>query len=97
MRRLTTGKNSTPSRSDPQQLVLPLFDDLAARMYDGRMPKTPASKPDDPKQLKRFLDMAREVEVDEREGALDRAFERVRRKAVDPKAATPKAASRDDP
>jgi len=45
------------------------------------MPRKPASKPDDPAQHKRFLDMAREVEVDEREGAFDRAFERVKDKA----------------
>jgi hypothetical protein len=42
------------------------------------MPRKPAPKPDDPAQHKRFIDMAREVEVDEREGTLDRAFERIR-------------------
>ena len=34
-------------------------------------------KPDDPDQLKRFKEMAREVEVDETPGALDRAFKKV--------------------
>jgi hypothetical protein len=41
------------------------------------MPKKPESKPDDPAQSKRFTDMAREVEADEREDALDRAFGKV--------------------
>jgi hypothetical protein len=49
------------------------------------MTRKPASKPDDPAQHKRFLDMAREVGVDEREGAFDAAFERVRDKAKSPK------------
>jgi hypothetical protein len=31
-------------------------------------------KPDDPEQSKRFKEMAREVEVDERPDAFDRAF-----------------------
>ena len=46
-------------------------------------PKQPT--PDDPEQLKRFREMAREVEVDEREGAFDRAFERVKDTARAPK------------
>jgi|HubBroStandDraft_5_1064220.scaffolds.fasta_scaffold968878_2 hypothetical protein len=41
-------------------------------------------KPEDPAQHKRFIDMAREVEVDEREGAFDRAFERISDKAKSP-------------
>jgi hypothetical protein len=41
------------------------------------MPKKPESKPDDPAQSKRFEDMAREVEADESEDALDRAFGKV--------------------
>jgi hypothetical protein len=40
----------------------------------GRKPKPP---PDDPAQSKRFIDMAREVEADERKDALERAFEKV--------------------
>jgi hypothetical protein len=35
-------------------------------------------KPDDPAQHKRFIEMAREVEVDEQEGALDRVFKRIK-------------------
>lgn len=34
-------------------------------------------KPDDPAEYQRFLDMAREVEAEEDEGALDRAFTKV--------------------
>ena len=41
------------------------------------MARKPALKTDDPEQLK-FKEMAREVEADEREGAFDRAFDRVR-------------------
>jgi len=41
------------------------------------MPRNPKPPPDDPEQLKRFKEMAREVEVDESDGAMDRAFERV--------------------
>ncbi len=33
--------------------------------------------PEDPAEYQRFLDMAREVEADVSEGALDRAFEKV--------------------
>lgn len=33
--------------------------------------------PADPEQLKRFKEMAREVDADESEGALDRAFGKV--------------------
>jgi hypothetical protein len=49
------------------------------------MAEKPAPKPDNPAQHKRFIDMAREVEVDEREGAFDRAFERITDKAKSPK------------
>jgi hypothetical protein len=38
-------------------------------------------QPDNPEQFKRFVKTAREVEVDESDGALDRAFERVIRPA----------------
>ena len=38
---------------------------------------TPPAKPDDPVQSKRFIDMAREVEVDERPEAIDEAFKKV--------------------
>jgi hypothetical protein len=41
------------------------------------MPRKPKPKPDDPEQFKRFIDMAREVEVDEAPDALDRAFDKV--------------------
>jgi hypothetical protein len=37
----------------------------------------PTPKPDDPAESKRFIDMAREVEADESDDALDRAFKKV--------------------
>jgi hypothetical protein len=39
------------------------------------MPRKPKPKPDNPEQFKRFIDMARKVEVDESPEAFDRAFE----------------------
>jgi hypothetical protein len=36
-------------------------------------------KPDDPAQSRRFIDMAREVEADDNEGAMDKALKRVAR------------------
>jgi len=41
------------------------------------VPHKPKPPPDDPEQLKRFKDMAREVDVDETPGAMDRAFDKV--------------------
>jgi hypothetical protein len=41
------------------------------------VPRKPKPPPDDPEQLKRFKEMAREVEVDETPGAMDRAFDKV--------------------
>jgi hypothetical protein len=38
---------------------------------------TPPRAKSDPEQLKRFIDMAREVEVDESPRAFDRAFNKV--------------------
>ena len=40
-------------------------------------PRNPKPKPDNPEQSKRFIDMAREVGVDESPDALDRAFDAV--------------------
>ena len=64
------------------------------------MPRKLKPKPDDPEQFKRFIDMAREVEVDESPGALDGALDKVmgrpQRTAnpeVDPVCATAGAAS----
>ena len=51
------------------------------------MPRKPKSQPDDPEQFKRFIDMAREVEADESEGAMDRAFNKVIRPKKAPKKA----------
>lgn len=45
----------------------------------------PGRKTSDPEQLKRFKKMAREVEVDESAGAMDRAFNKILR----PKAEKP--------
>jgi len=42
----------------------------------SRTPK-PKTKPDDPAESKRFIDMAREVDADESPDALDRAFKKV--------------------
>jgi hypothetical protein len=41
------------------------------------MPRKPKPQPDNPEQFKRFIDMAREVEVDEDPEALERAFNKV--------------------
>jgi hypothetical protein len=41
------------------------------------MTQKSTTKPDDPAQSKRFIDMAREIGVDERPEAFDKAFERV--------------------
>jgi hypothetical protein len=38
---------------------------------------TPPAKPDDAEQSKRFIDMAREIGVDERPEAIDEAFKKV--------------------
>jgi len=45
----------------------------------GAMPRKPAPKPDDPEQSKRFIAMAREIGVDESEGAFERALMSVAR------------------
>jgi hypothetical protein len=39
--------------------------------------RKPKPKADDPKQYRRFVDMAREVEADENPEAMDRAFIKV--------------------
>lgn len=56
------------------------------------MPRRPPSerKTSDPQQLKRFKAMAREVEADESEGAMDRAFKKVVRPPGPKKTAPPK-------
>jgi hypothetical protein len=41
------------------------------------MPKPPKPKPDNPEQFKRFIETAREVEVDESPWALERALNKV--------------------
>jgi hypothetical protein len=41
------------------------------------MSRKPKLKPDNPEQFKRFIDMAREVEVDESPEAFERAFKTV--------------------
>jgi hypothetical protein len=50
--------------------------------YLNRMPRKPKPTPDDPEQSKRFIEMAREVEVDEGAAgrkAFEQAFEKVTR------------------
>jgi hypothetical protein len=51
------------------------------------MPRKPPRprKTSDPEQLKRFIATAREVEVDESDGALDRAFKKVIGKKAAPR------------
>jgi hypothetical protein len=39
--------------------------------------RKPTPPPDDPEEYRRFVDMAREVEADERPEAFENAFERV--------------------
>lgn len=46
-------------------------------MYDAVMPRKPAPKPDNPEQFRRFIETAREVEVDESPDALERAIKQV--------------------
>lgn len=60
------------------------------------MPRKPKLQPDNPEQFKRFIDMAREVEVDESPDALDRAFNSVipSRSAPRPSASRKPAARR---
>jgi hypothetical protein len=41
------------------------------------MPKSSKPKPDNPEQFKRFVETARQVEVDESPDALDRALDKV--------------------
>jgi hypothetical protein len=48
-----------------------------------RKPQRPR-KTSDPEQVKRFIDMAREVDVDESPEAFDRAFKRVVRQNPPP-------------
>lgn len=55
-------------------------------MYNCCMTGKPAPKPDNPKQFKRFLETAREVETDESPEAIDRAFDKV----IAPKSVTTK-------
>jgi hypothetical protein len=43
------------------------------------MPQKPKPQPDNPEQFKRFLETAREVEVDESPEALERALNKVLR------------------
>ena len=49
------------------------------------MPRKPKPKPENPEQFKRFIEMAREVEVDKNPKALDRAFKRVVRQPTQKK------------
>jgi hypothetical protein len=55
------------------------------------MPRKPKPPPDDPEQLKRFIDMAREVEAETPSPNFERVFRKV---AEQPKRTTPKAGSR---
>jgi hypothetical protein len=46
------------------------------------MPRKPKPKPDDPTQMKRFIDMAREVEAGEAAESFDRAFKKIDRRTT---------------
>lgn len=48
------------------------------------MPARKRPQPDDPEQYQRFLDMAREVEADESQDAMDRVFDRLKPAIVSP-------------
>lgn len=48
-----------------------------ARRFRPFMPRKPNPQPDYPEQFKRFVETAREVEVDESPDAIDRAFNKV--------------------
>jgi hypothetical protein len=49
------------------------------------MATKPKPKPDDPKQSKRFIEAAKEIEADEDPKAFERVFKRVARTKLDPK------------
>jgi hypothetical protein len=55
---------------------------------------SPQKPPDNPEQSKRFIDMAREIGVDESPEAFDRALDRVVRPKPADRLTTPKAAAR---
>jgi hypothetical protein len=46
-------------------------------MTPQKAPLDPPPEADNPEQSRRFIDMAREVQVDESPGAFDRAFEKI--------------------
>jgi hypothetical protein len=52
-------------------------------------PKLTNPKPDDPEQSKRFIETARQIEVDETGEAFRRAFEKI----IPPQSSTPKSDS----
>jgi hypothetical protein len=65
-------------------------------MSKSKPPIIPDASLDDPEQSKRFIDMARELESDERPETFERAFERVARKASHVRAGSkPKQAPED--
>ncbi|MEJ1969768.1 MAG: hypothetical protein WDN03_14205 [Rhizomicrobium sp.] len=41
------------------------------------MARKPAPKPNDPEQVKRFIEMAKAIEVDESDGAFEKALKKV--------------------
>lgn len=45
--------------------------------YIAAMPRKAAPKPDDPEQVKRFIETAKAVEVDQSEGAFEKALKKV--------------------
>jgi hypothetical protein len=53
------------------------FNSGTLACYHAGMPRKPKLPADNPEQFKRFIDMAREVKVDESKGAVDRAFRRI--------------------
>lgn len=55
---------------------------------------TEKAKPDDPAQSKRFVDMARKVEADERPEAFERAFNKVSLHKSAPSPSLPRSPTR---
>ena len=61
--------HAAPQVEDPDLLVV-------GSPLPARMTRKLAPKPDDPEESKRFVDMAREIEVDENPEAFDKAFKK---------------------
>lgn len=63
--------------SDGSGIVISLEWPIAIRLVGWGKQIYGTSNADNPEQSRRFIDMAREVEVDETPGSMERAFEKV--------------------